>query len=102
MSKPNHSARAHAVLSASSSSRWLKCPPSAVAATMYENTGTEFTREGTLAHEVAEAVARAQIAGKPFDLTQLADSVTNEMVDCAKAYADYIQELITDENAVEA
>ena len=46
----DHSARAHALLSASSSHRWLNCPPSAVAAEAYPNEGTEFTREGTLAH----------------------------------------------------
>ncbi len=98
--KIDHSARAHAVLSASSSARWLKCPPSAVAATMYPNTGTEFTREGTLAHEVAEWVASgASKNGPPFPKGQ-DDGVTVEMLDCARAFADYIQELITDNNAV--
>ncbi len=98
--KIDHSTRAHAVLSASSSSRWLKCPPSAVAATMYPNTGTEFTREGTLAHEVAEWVASgASKNGPPLPKGQ-DDGVTAEMLDCARAYADYIQELITDNNAV--
>ncbi len=90
--KIDHSSRAHAVLSASSSARWLKCPPSAVAATMYENTGTEFTREGTLAHEVAEALAR----GKALDPY---GEVTAEMIQCAAEYRDYLLELITDENA---
>ena len=89
----NHADRAHAVLSASSSSRWLKCPPSAVAATMYPSTATEYTREGTLAHEVAETIAR----GKPIDPY---GEITAEMIQCAEAYRDYIQELITDENAV--
>lgn len=92
--KIDHSTRAHAVLSASSSARWLKCPPSAVAATMYPNTGTEFTREGTLAHEVAEWVASdARCGSLPCDFTE-------EMRSCALAYRDYIQELITDNNAV--
>ena len=50
----NHSERDHALLSASSSHRWLACPPSAVAAEAYPEQDTEFTREGTLAHEVAE------------------------------------------------
>ena len=98
--KIDHSARAHAVLSASSSSRWLKCPPSAVAATMYPSTGTEFTREGTLAHEVAEAVVRAYINGRDISNIHTPKAVTTEMVQCAYAYNDYIQELITDENAV--
>lgn len=96
MAKTDHSSRAHAVLSASSSSRWLKCPPSAVAATMYPSTATEYTKEGTLAHEVAEIIAR----GDTPDLESTTETITAEMIDCAKAYADYIQELITDDNAV--
>lgn len=91
----NHSSRAHAVLSASSSSRWLKCPPSAVAATLYENKGSEFTREGTLAHEVAEA----RVRGSEIDVTKN-PAITVEMIRCADGYADYIQELITDPDAV--
>lgn len=93
MALNDHGSRAHALLSASSSDRWLKCPPSAAAATLYENPGTEFTREGTLAHEVAEAVARGQAV--PLD-----GEITAEMLRCAQGYADYIQELIVDENAV--
>lgn len=112
--KVDHSSRAHAVLSASSSARWLKCPPSAVAATMYPNTGTEYTKEGTLAHEVAEAVVDWSDLSpdiKPLygDLEDYLDykigaedrgAVTQEMIQCAEAYRDYIQELITDDNAV--
>lgn len=95
--KIDHSSRTHAVLSASSSARWLKCPPSAVAATMYPNTATEFTKEGTLAHEVAETTVRLA-TGQPWP--DFPKDATQEMVECASAYADYIQELITDENAV--
>lgn len=101
--KIDHSSRAHAVLSASSSARWLKCPPSAVAATMYPNTGTEFTWEGTLAHEVAEVVARGmdpEVLRGDIEKAAGCCDMTYEMIECASAYADYIQELITDENAV--
>ena len=97
--KIDHSSRAHALLSASSSARWLKCPPSAMAATMYPNTSTEYTREGTLAHEVAEWIASGDSKKKNLPKGQ-DDGVTAEMLDCARAYADYIQELITDEYAV--
>lgn len=96
--KIDHSTRAHAVLSASSSSRWLKCPPSAVAATMYPSTGTEFTREGTLAHEVVEAYTSNNHLA--FNRLLETEGVTVEMVQCAEAYRDYIQELITDPEAV--
>ena len=94
--KPDHASRAHALLSASSSARWLACPPSAVVASKYPNADTDFTREGTLAHEVAENVARGGDPG----LLAVPDAVTPEMVRCAEAYRDYIQELITDDSAV--
>lgn len=59
----DHSSRAHALLSASSAHRWLACPPSAMAAEMYPQEETEFTKEGTLAHEVAEQIAREALKG---------------------------------------
>ena len=98
--KPDHSSRAHALLSASSSARWLKCPPSAAAAAMYENADTEFTREGTLAHEVAEQVARGGHLPENETRSGLAEGITQEMIHCAEAYRDYIQELIRDDSAV--
>lgn len=98
----NHSERDHALLSASSAHRWLECPPSAVANEAYPNQDTEYTREGTLAHEVAEILARG---GDKWDiyLDQLRDEeegVTQEMVECAQGYADYIQEHIKSEDAI--
>lgn len=99
MSEIDHSARAHALLSASSAHRWLACPPSAVAAEGYKNEGTEYTREGTLAHEVAEWVASG--ASKNTNLQKgLDDGVTPEMVEYARGYADYIQEHVTSPAAV--
>lgn len=99
-SSPDHSSRAHALLSASSSARWLACPPSAVAASMYSSADTEFTREGTLAHEVAEAVARGAHLPENEARDGLADDITPEMIRCAEAYRDYVQELVTDDTAV--
>lgn len=100
--KINHSERDHALLSASSAHRWLECPPSAVANEAYPDQDTEYTREGTLAHEVAEIVARG---GDKWDiyLDQLRDEeegVTLEMVEYALGYADYIQEHIKSEDAI--
>ena len=91
----NHKDRAHAVLSASSSSRWLACPPSAVANEAYPNQDTSFTQEGTLAHEVAEIIARERVHGrdpKEPSLAECKDGATKEMIECAKEYADYIEE----------
>lgn len=95
----DHSSRAHALLSASSADRWLNCPPSAVAAEAYPNEGTEFTQEGTLAHEVAEAIASGRTKAANVE-TNDDTGVTQEMVECAQGYADYIQEQIHDDTAL--
>lgn len=44
----------HAFLSASGSSKWLNCPPSARLESHFPDKGSEYAAEGTLAHEVAE------------------------------------------------
>ncbi len=44
----------HAVLSASSSARWLACPPSAQLCAALPDTVTDYALEGTCAHELAE------------------------------------------------
>ena len=87
MTNIDHKSRAHAVLSASSSARWLACPPSAVASLAYAQQDTAFTREGTLAHEVAEQIAR-------YGLAEKQPGVTAEMLSCAYEYRDFIQEHI--------
>lgn len=97
--KINHSEREHALLSASSAHRWLACPPSAVANEAYPDQDTEFTREGTLAHEVAEKIARQRLEGTG-EISDNEKDITHEMIDCANGYADYIEELITSEDAV--
>ena len=45
---------AHAILSASSSSRWLACPPSARIAAAYPDRSSSYAEEGTRAHALAE------------------------------------------------
>ena len=90
--QPNHSERAHALLSASSAHRWLACPSSAVASEAYPDQDTEFTREGTQAHEVAEIIARGQEPEIAPD--------SQEMVECARGYAEYIEEQTKSRDAV--
>ena len=105
----DHKNRDHALLSASSAHRWLNCPPSAVAAEAYPNEDSEYAREGTLAHEVAEVVARHSIDNGPIEEGTLLSKVeawnfpedaTQEMVDCARGYADYILEQIKGPDAL--
>ena len=53
----------HALLSPSSASRWINCPPSALLNAEAGDRDTVFTREGNLAHEVAELKARKHFIG---------------------------------------
>lgn len=87
----DHSTRQHALLSASSSARWLACPPSAVAAEAYPNEPTEYTLEGTQAHEIAEQILK----GNPIP-----NDTPAEAVECARAYKEYIDGLITSPDAM--
>lgn len=100
MTTIDHSNRAHAMLSASSAHRWLNCPPSALAVELYPRQDTAYTREGTLAHEVAEWVASGKAKKGPALNKGQDDGVTPEMLECARGYSDYIQEHIKDEHAL--
>ena len=91
----DHSQRAHALLSASSSARWLACPPSAIAAEAYPKQDTAFTREGTLAHEVAELFASGA-----FIQPSEKEGVDEAMVVHAIGYSDYIKERVMSDDAI--
>ena len=84
----------HAVLSASSSERWLNCPPSARLCEAYEDKGSDYAAEGTDAHALCEFRLK-QTLGLPAD-----DPIENlswyneEMEDCAAGYAAYVSELL--------
>lgn len=95
-----HSNRPHALLSASSAHRWLNCPPSAVAAGAYKNESSEFAREGTLAHEVAEQVARLRVQNADPYGRLAPKGCTDEMIYYAECYAEYIQEQIQTDDAL--
>jgi hypothetical protein len=97
-----HADRAHALLSASSAHRWINCPPSALIAETYPKQDTDFTREGTLAHEVAEIFAKARLnpgTVVDFGVLKPGEAITSEMQECAVSYADYIQEQIKSDDA---
>ena len=53
--------RGHALLSASSSYRWLNCPPSARLCEGYEDAGSEYAQEGTDAHSLCEYKLKAAL-----------------------------------------
>ena len=54
----------HALLSASSSDRWLHCPPSARLCESYADKGSDYAAEGTDAHALCEYKLRQPIGDK--------------------------------------
>lgn len=53
-----HAQRAHSLLSASGSERWMSCTPSARKEENIKDTESVFAKEGTLAHELGELELR--------------------------------------------
>ena len=60
----------HALLSASSSHRWLNCPPSARLCESYEDKHSDFAAEGTEAHTLCEFKLRKALDMEGNDPTE--------------------------------
>ncbi|MEA5015030.1 MAG: DUF2800 domain-containing protein [Candidatus Limiplasma sp.] len=54
MTEIHHGSRGHATLSASSSHRWMACPPSVKLSESFEDMPSQFAQEGTYLHELCE------------------------------------------------
>ena len=84
----------HAVLSASSSERWLNCPPSARLCEAYEDKGSDYAAEGTDAHTLCEYRLK-QALGIPAETPiENLSWYNEEMEECAAEYAAYVLELL--------
>ena len=83
----------HALLSPSSSSRWLSCPPSLRLGQHYEDTTSSYAAEGTEAHTLGEYKLKTLLGMKAKDPTANLEYYNEEMEECAENYANYIIEL---------
>ena len=86
--------KAHALLSASSSHRWLNCPPSARLGENYEDKGSDYAAEGTDAHTLCEFRLRQALGLIAEDPRENLTWFNEEMDDCATGYAAYVLELV--------
>lgn len=80
----------HAILSASSSSRWLVCPPSARINAELPETTSIYAEEGTKAHALAEKTLKGYLAGGPAEV----QSDNEEMKEAVQRYVDVCIEKI--------
>lgn len=84
----------HALLSASSSHRWLNCPPSARLCEGYDDKGSDFAAEGTDAHSLCEYKLRKALGMEAEDPTENLTYYNGEMEECANGYATFALELV--------
>ena len=80
----------HAILSASSSHRWLNCTPSARLELEFEDQTTEAAREGTAAHALCEHKVKRLLRKRSQRPTSEYDS--DEMESCTDSYAAFVLE----------
>ena len=84
----------HALLSASSSARWIACPPSARLTENYEDKGSIYAAEGTAFHLLGEARLKQALGIPAEDPIENLSFYNEEMEECAQGYATYILELL--------
>ena len=84
----------HAVLSASSSGRWLSCTPSARLELEFDNVESEAAREGTAAHALAEHKLKKALKMRSRRPNSEYDS--DEMEECTDGYVAYVMELVAE------
>lgn len=84
----------HALLSASSSHRWLHCTPSARLEEQFQNTTSVFAAEGTAAHELSEYKIRTFLGIKLKK--PISDFDSEELESYTDIYVNFATELITE------
>ena len=85
----------HALLSASSSHRWLACPPSARLCAQYPDESSEYAKQGTDAHALCQYLVEKALGFETEDPTENLDYYDYEMQSCAESYRDYVMETLT-------
>ena len=93
----------HALLGPSSAAMWMACPPSARLGENIEDTGSDYAREGTLAHRIGELFLRKQWEGA--DIEKELETAVNDpmfsasMYEYMTAYADFVEERMAEAKA---
>lgn len=99
----NHTERAHALLSASGSQRWLNCTPSARIEEKFDEVSSTHAQEGTLAHEFADLDLRfragelsAKVVSTEIRKLEKHALYTKEMRPQVAKYVDHVMEVYSE------
>lgn len=82
----------HALLSASASKRWIKCPPSARLCEKCDDKPSEYAQEGTEAHTLCEYKLKKALGIRAKNPIKSLSFYNEEMENCAEGYVEFIQE----------
>ncbi len=82
----------HALLSASSSHRWISCPPSARLCENCDDQSSEYAKQGTDAHSLCQYKLESALGMDTADPTEILNFYDEEMENCAGSYAAYVME----------
>lgn len=82
----------HAVLSASSSARWIACPPSAKLNAQAGSTSSSYARQGTDAHALCEYKVLKALGRSARDPTEDMEWFDEEMDLCSDQYCAFVLE----------
>lgn len=89
--------REHCELSPSSAYRWMHCPGSVILSRDCPNRETEYAREGTAAHRVAELSLTEGMEPTEYIGREIAGvPVTKDMAVNVQWYVDYVRSLMAD------
>lgn len=95
----NHAERAHALLSASGSERWLNCTPSPRLEENFPEETSIYADEGTLAHELAELMLRLDLKLLPMakyraemEVLKKHELYSDDLIDPIMVYVNYVKQ----------
>ncbi|MFT8313412.1 MAG: DUF2800 domain-containing protein [Clostridium sp.] len=84
----------HALLSASSSHRWLNCPPSAKLCAEQDDKASAYAQQGTDAHSLCQYKLEKALGMNTQDLIKNLEYYDAEMENCADEYASFVMEQV--------
>ena len=92
----------HALLSASSSYRWLRCTPSARLEQQFEDEQSPYAAEGTKAHGLAETLLNRLLFDTNYDESEAEpEPYSREMSEAVSQYVDICMEKLTKPGSVQ-
>ena len=82
----------HAFLAASASERWLHCPPSALLCAQEDDQSSEYAKQGSDAHALAEYLLLKALGRDARDPTEDLTWYDAEMQEATEAYAAFVMQ----------